>query len=172
MDNTYESKLAKLKAQDRLARRAALDYWYALGALVIEMRDWRRSPGKRTLSDLARDLALPVEELLRAKAFYIRYSDREIEQVVEQGLGWEHVRELALCPVERIRTVYFQKELTSGRWDLAALTNATNMNWVTEQLRKMYLYKKQTLRVQRRNAGIPLTPRKPRKRSNSVEAVA
>lgn len=172
MDCTYESKLTKLKAQDRLARRAALDYWYALGALVLDLRNWRRSPGHKMPSDLAKDLGLPEEELLRAKAFYIRFSDAEIERLAASGLGWECARELALCPDERIRSVYLEKQVASGRKDLAGLTRSINMNWLTEQLRKMHLYRKQTLRVQRRNAGIPLTPRKPRKRTSSAEAVA
>lgn len=171
MENAYESKLAKLKEQDRQARRAALDYWYALGALVLDLKVHRRAHGGRTIHDLGKDMRLSVEDLLCAKAFYITFSNQEIDQLIDQRLGWEHVRILVFESYTRFRDVD-QKEMAEGKRSPTDGVLHHSQEMIQKRLAKIERMKKVALRVQRRNAGIPLTPRKSRKRRNNAEAVA
>lgn len=167
MDEWYPRRIEVMLDHERRTRRAMLEWWHVLGSMVLDIH--RRKHRGRTLQDMIRDTRIPDEELLRAKAFYIRFSNEEIDRLVTQRLDWRYARELAMCDTILVRRHHLRSIIKEG-WSLAELQRHCSYNLAAdlERVRKL---KKQSLRVQRRNAGIPLTPRKSRKR-RSMGAIA
>lgn len=124
----WEEKIGYFREAEKSALRNVLRLYWERGQFAAELFDNPKHWGNRTAETLARELSrkgrqIHQDEVRQWHRFYTRYTDKELEKAVDQGITWHAVQSLISID-DKSKRLELQTKLSEGSMTAEGLRSA------------------------------------------------
>ncbi len=117
-DKRWQERIGYFRDQEKAALRNVLRLYWERGQFAAELFDNPRHWGNRTAEQLAKDLSrkgrqIHQDEVRQWHRFFTRYTEKELEKAVDQGITWHAVQSL-ISIEDKTKRLELQTKLSEG----------------------------------------------------------